>query len=63
MQFCGLSPNGYEFETPLVSYEELYGAYESCLKRKKNTANAKSFMMDETKNLYSLYYDLYITYW
>lgn len=58
MQFSELSHNGYDFENPFVTYEELYNAYEGCLKRKKNTANAKSFMMNETRNLYSLYYDL-----
>ena len=45
--------------TPLyVSYEELYKAYLDCRKRKRSTANAILFEMDENVNLFKLWNEL-----
>lgn len=41
-----------------VTAEELYNAYEHCLKRKRSTVNAQEFMMNEELFLSRLYYDL-----
>lgn len=47
-----------KFEYENVSYEELYKAYADCLKHKRKTANASSFRVNLSQNLYQLWIDL-----
>jgi RNA-directed DNA polymerase len=42
----------------IFTFEKLYKAYQDCIKRKKNTANALKFEMNREKNLMKLLYDL-----
>lgn len=46
------------FEVEYVSFEELYNAYQDCLKRKRGTKNAREFLIDEEEKLSKLYYEL-----
>lgn len=46
------------FEYEYVSYEELCKAYLDCRKRKRTTANALDFEINENAKLYQLWYDL-----
>lgn len=46
--------NTYEY----VTFEELYIAYNDCLKRKKRTINAIEFQINESENLVKLWKDL-----
>lgn len=41
-----------------VSYEELYRAYVDCRKRKRTTANALEFEIEENRKLYNLWINL-----
>ena len=41
-----------------VSYDELYEAYNDCRKHKWKTANAATFQMNLSHNLYKLWLDL-----
>lgn len=47
-----------KFDYEYVSFEELYTAYQDCLKRKRNTVNAIEFLIDEEEKLSKLYYEL-----
>ena len=47
-----------KFEHEHVSYEELYKAYIDCRKHKRRTANAASFQVNLSENLYKLWVDL-----
>lgn len=42
----------------IFTFEKIYKAYQDCIKRKKNTANALKFEMNREKNLMRLLYDL-----
>lgn len=47
-----------KFDYEYVPYEELYQAYINCRKRKRTTINAMNFEINETKELYKLWYEL-----
>ena len=49
-----------KFEHEHVSYEELYKAYIDCRKHKRRTANAASFQVNLSENLYKLWVDLIV---
>ena len=45
-------------KTEYISFEELYIAYQDCLKRKKKTINALEFQINESANLFKLWKEL-----